>query len=402
MRAFLAPAFLPWKIFILSERMHATKLVFASACLGILLFGISLITLGSVASGLQEEFQLDKISSGALFSILPFGILAGSLLFGPFSDRYGYKIVLILSALSMFIGFQGIAYAASLNLLKFCVFLFGLGGGAINGATNAVVADISHTKKGANLSLLGLFFAIGALGMPVILGILEKQFSFHAIVSVVGYVPLLAVTLFVFTKFPEPKQAQGIPMLKGLQLIRNDVLLLIGFFLFCQSSFEGIINNWTTTYLVTGLSVSRSNALYALSLYVVGMAVMRLVTGSILRNVPEQKILLVSFVLLLTGCFLLRSSTSYNVAVGGLILIGAGLSAGFPVMLGFVGDRFADLSATAFSFVLTIALIGNMIVNYLMGIIAETYGIHHLTSVALALLATMLVLSIAILRKIKS
>jgi len=381
--------------------MYATKLVFASACLGMLLFGISLITLGSVAAGLQEEYHLDKISAGALFSILPVGILAGSLLFGPFSDRYGYKIIFVLACLSMLAGFQGIAYASSLNLLRVCIFLFGLGGGAINGASNAVVADISTTNKGANLSLLGLFFAIGALGMPFILGMLEKQFTFQGIVSSVGYLPLLAAVLFMITKFPEPKQTQGIPFLKGLQLLQSEVLLLIGLFLFCQSSFEGIINNWTTTYLVQALSISSSKALYALSLYVTGMAVMRLVTGSILRNVPGQKILLVSFAFLLVGCFLLQSSASYGIAVGGLVLIGAGLSAGFPVMLGFVGNLYVELSGTAFSLVLTIALIGNMIVNYLMGIIAETYGIQHLTTVSFALLMIMILLSFAIHKKIK-
>jgi MFS family permease len=44
------------------------------------------------------------------------------------------------------------------------VFLFGFGGGAINGACNAVVADISEEHKGANLSLLGGFFCIGCFG----------------------------------------------------------------------------------------------------------------------------------------------------------------------------------------------------------------------------------------------
>ena len=114
--------------------MRTSRLVFFCACLGMLLFGISLITLGSVAPALREKFQLDAIASGTLFSILPIGILAGSLLFGPFSDRYEYKVILILSCLFIFAGFQGIAYASSLAMLKICIFLFGFGGGAINGA----------------------------------------------------------------------------------------------------------------------------------------------------------------------------------------------------------------------------------------------------------------------------
>lgn len=381
--------------------MKSNKLIFFAACLGLLLFGIGLITLGSIAAGLQAKFQLDKISSGALFSILPVGILAGSLLFGPFCDRYGYKVFLLLSCVCMFIGFQGIAYASSLLALKGCILLFGFGGGALNGATNAVVADISTENKGANLSLLGVFFAIGALGMPVILGVLEKQFTFSAIVSSVGYLALLAAVLYLVIRFPEPKQKHEIPFLKGLKLLTDKVLILISLFLLCQSSFEGIINNWTTLYLLDKLSVTGSSALYALSLYVAGMAVMRLLIGGVMRSVSSQKILILSFVLLLLGCGILQFAGSYALAVCGLVLLGAGLAAGFPVMLGFVGNRYAELSGTAFSLVLAIALTGNMGLNYFMGVVAENFGIQHLTTTAFVLLSGMTILSFLILRKIK-
>ncbi len=118
---------------------QSTRSIFLSAYLGMLLFGISLTTLGSVAPLLREKFAMDAIAFGTLFSILPFGILSGSLLFGPFADKYGYKIILLLAGAAMFAGFQGIAYAQSITVLKICVFLLGLGGGAINGSTKAKV-----------------------------------------------------------------------------------------------------------------------------------------------------------------------------------------------------------------------------------------------------------------------
>jgi len=372
--------------------MKSNKLVFASACFGILIFGISLVTLGSVAPGLQQEFELDKISSGTLFSILPIGILVGSLVFGPFADRFGYKTILILSALIIFAGFQGIAYSGSLNILKMCILLFGISSGALNGAANALVSDISEKNKSANLSLLGVFFAAGALGMPLVLGTLQSSYNFKQIVSAVGFLPLVSTVLFLITKFPEAKQKQNLPLKEIPALLRNEIILLVGFFLFCQSSFEGIINNWTTTYLIQKLSVSESNALYALSLYVLGMAAMRIVMGSVLRRTSSDLIVKVSFIMLLAGIAILWRSNTQQVAVAGLILIGGGLAAGFPVMLGVVGDKFAHLSGTAFSIVLTLALVGNMIVNFFMGVIAEKFGIGHLTTMAFGLTAIMILL----------
>ena len=366
-----------------------------------LLFGISLITLGSVAPSLQAKFQLSAVASGTLFSILPVGILAGSLLFGPFCDRYGYKVILLLSCILIFAGFQGIAFAGSVGILKVCIFLFGLGGGAINGSTNAVVADISATNKGANLSLLGVFFAVGALGMPFVLGTLQSSYSFGAIVSSIGYIPLGVALLYLFTTFPAPKQAKGIPFSSGAGLLKESILIFIGFFLFCVSSFEAIINNWTTTYLLKRLPIVASQALYALSVYVAGMAGTRLLLGSVFRNISSRNILAFSFPALLGGCIILQMAGSYPVGVAGLVLVGIGLAAGFPVMLGLTGSLYAEVSGTAFSIVLTIALIGNMLVNFAMGLIAERYGIQHLTSVAYALLGAMLLLGLMIFQRNK-
>jgi MFS family permease len=382
--------------------MYNKRLVFWSACIGILFFGMAITTLGSVVPQLKAKFDLDNIAAGTLFSILPFGILIGSLVFGPFCDRYGYRVLLALTCFSMFIGFEGIAYAPSHFALNICIFLFGLGGGAINGATSALVSDISDKEKGANLSLLGVFFAIGALGMPFILGFLQNKFNYESTVSIIGAATFLMGIIYLLVKFPPPKHAGGLPVKKSLLLLKDDLLLLIAFFLFFQSALEGIFNNWTTTYLTDYLHVLPAKALYALSLSVVGMTVMRLLLGSIFRNMSAQKIWTITFSLLLLGLLFLSFGKSYYPAVCGLILIGGGLAAGFPIMLGFVGDRFKELSGTAFSIAFVIALIGNMIINYCMGFIVQRYGVRHLTTVGFVEFFIMMILCIAILKKLNT
>lgn len=378
--------------------MYNKTIVFWAACTGMLLFGISLTTLGSVVPDLRARFALDEIAAGTLFSILPIGILIGSLFFGPVADRYGYKTLLVLSCFGMAAGFEGIAYAPSLLLLKICVFIFGMGGGVINGAVSAVVADISSERKSANLSLLGVFFGLGALGMPLVLGILKNVFSYEGIVASVGFFTLAVGLFYLFISFPPSKKAQGFSLAKGSNLFKDGLLLFIAFFLFCQSSFEGIINNWTTTYLTKHLSGEASDALFALTLYVAGMTVMRLLIGSLFRNVAPQKMQWISLGIIFIGGLLLYVARSYSVAVAGLILLGAGLGGGFPIMLGFVGNLYAERSGTAFSFVLTVALLGNMLVNYVVGLISQTYGIRHLPTVVFAELAIMLLLCLFILR----
>jgi len=377
--------------------MYNKKLVFLAACMGMLLFGISLITLGAVAGFLKQKFQLDGIAAGTLFSLLPVGILTGSLIFGPVSDRYGYKWLLVMACIGMFAGFEGIAYAHSLSWLKLSVFLFGVGSGVVNGATNAVVADISTRNKGADLSLLGVFFGIGALGMPLILGVLAGRFEANQVVAGVGFFTAFIGVGYMFITFPGAKpKAPG--QTAGWKQLLDGTLMLIAFFLFFQSSIEAVINNWSTTYLVERGRMDETAALFALTLHVVGMVLMRLLNGSLLSNLPPKISIYTCLLLLMVGVILMQVGHYKPLLLAGLVLSGAGVAAGFPVMLGIVGERFPVQRGTAFSFVFAFALIGNMLLNYLMGVVVHHYGIDHLTTVSYFVIACMMMISLIIFR----
>lgn len=378
------------------------RVVFWAACAGMLLFGVCMITLGSVASDLREKLKLNELASGALFSILPLGFIAGSFVFGPIVDKYGYKILLVISSLCLFAGFEGLAFTGSAGFLKLFILLIGIGGGAINGATNALVSDISDKEKSANISLLGVFYGLGALGMPLILGLLRSRTNFEMIIAVIGIITFITGVWFMVIKFPPPKQARGVPFAQSLKLVKDKVLLTIALYLFFQSGFEGIINNWTTTYLSNHLSVAANSALYALSLFVAGMVIMRLLIGSIFRTFSSKKLLIISFMLLLPGLILLKTGHSFNISVAGLVLLGAGLSGGFPIMLGFVGNLYSELSGTAFSLVFFIALIGNTLINLLMGLVAQKFGIEHLITFAMAESVIMILLAVIIVKRTKN
>jgi MFS transporter, FHS family, glucose/mannose:H+ symporter len=377
------------------------KMLFWAACAGMLIFGICMITLGSVAPDLQAKLNLDALASGAMFSILPAGIIIGSMIFGPVADRYGYRLLLAFSSFCLSAGFEGLAFSTSSGYLKIFILLIGIGGGAVNGATNALVSDISKTGKGANISLLGVFYGIGALGMPLLLGILKNSTSFETIVAATGILTFITGVWYLLIKYPLPKQAGGGALSKSMKLAGDKILLIIAVFLGFQSGFEGIINNWTTTFLARHLSVGQSGALYGLSSFVAGMAVMRMLIGSIFRKSAPARLLIASFIMVVSGLLILRLSPSLVLSFTGLILLGAGLSGGFPIMLGFVGSLYAELSGTAFSLVFFIALAGNTLINLLMGLVAQKFGIDHLITFAFAVSVIMIVLATTIVNKTK-
>ena len=82
--------------------MYNKKIVFWAACLGMLLFGMVLLSLGTINTFLTQKYALDEITVGSLAALLPLGILVGSIIFGPIVDRYGYKFLIVIRKTQIF------------------------------------------------------------------------------------------------------------------------------------------------------------------------------------------------------------------------------------------------------------------------------------------------------------
>jgi len=355
---------------------YRPRLVFIAACLGMLLFGIVLTALGSVLPSVTERFNLGRTSAGTLFSLMSIGILAASVLFGPIVDRYGYRGMLALAVVLVLLGLEGIAFAPSPRLLAAAVLLIGFGGGIINGGTNALVADLSAGARSAGLSLLGVFFGIGAFGLPFVLGLLLDALGYTAVVAAMGVIPAVVLAYTLLVQFPEPKQPQGFPLRAAARLTRDPVLLLLGFILFFESGMEMTVGGWTAAYVNEVLALPAQRALWVLSLYWVGMTVARLLLGTLLSGVSPRRVLLPSLAIAFLGALLLLAAEHALPAAVGVLLVGAGFAAVFPVILGFVGDRYPHLSGTAFSLVLVMALTGGTLLPLATGVLGDRVGLR--------------------------
>ena len=368
--------------------------MFAIACMGMLSFGIVLTTLGALLPGVVTEYQVSMAQAGSLFLLMTFGILAGSLVFGPIVDRRGYKGMMLFALIAILLGLEAIAFAESFTWLRMAVILIGFGGGIVNGGANALVADISSDQRGAGLALLGVFFGIGAAGMPFALWLLDDTFSRTAILAGIGALLLVPLGLTVTTAFPPPKQEQGFPIAAARRLIGDRVLLLMGLMLFLESGMEIAVGGWTTTYFIQELGVTQAAATVYLSLYWLGMMLARLVLGVMLTRVAAGLVLLGCIGIALAGSLLLVSTSSIVAASAAVFLLGVGFAAGFPVVLGFVGDRHSQLSGTAFSLVIVMALVGGMILPFLTGVLGGRYGLRGsfllIVPVSLILMAALL------------
>jgi MFS transporter, FHS family, glucose/mannose:H+ symporter len=371
------------------------RAVFVCACLGLLTFGIVLTTLGAVLPSVIVRFGIDKATAGTLFLVMTLGMVAGSLVFGPVVDSYGYKGMLLTATALIIVGLEGIAFAPSMSWLRSAVILIGFAGGIVNGGANAVVADISAEGRGAGLSLLHVFFGVGAMSVPLALGLLPERVSYSMLMAGVGTFVLIPIAAIALTSFPAPKQPQVFPVDAVEKLLGDPWMLLMGLMLFLESGMEITVGGWTSIFFKEALAVPDRKALLFLSLYWMGMMLARLALGALLRRVPPVRLLYACMTTALVGAVLLLTTRSVAVAVTGVFLLGVGFAPTFPLILSFIGDRYAAISGTAFGVAITMALAGGTVLPYAAGVLGASYGMRgSFVIVPAALLVLMALLRI--------
>lgn len=339
-------------------------------------FGIVLTILGASLPILMARFGIDKAQAGSLLSLMSFGVLAGSLVFGPIVDRYGHKALLVFAFIAIIVGLEATAFAPSVAVLRASVLLIGFTGGLVNGAVNALTADVSAERRAATLTFVGAFFGVGAAGVPLLLATFADAASHSAILGAIAPVVVVPLALTAVTSFPPSKQPQGFPVADARRLFRDPTLLLMGSILFLESGVETVAGGWITTFFGEALGVGAKRAPLYLALYWFGLLSARLTLGVVLRRASSARVVLLSIALSTASSLLLVSSR--NVATGAVaaFLLGCGLAATFPVIFGRVGDRYARLSGTALSLVMSMALVGGMLLPYVVGVLGGAKGMR--------------------------
>jgi len=292
--------------------------------------------------------------------------------------------------------------APTYSLLVAAAVLLGIGGGGLNGGSNALTSDLNPESRSAALNLLGIFFGFGALLIPLLIGTLLGILGLQAILVVAAVLSLVPFAYFLLLRFPPAKQAQGFPLRQAARVVGSPLLWLCGLLLFFQSGNEFTMGGWISTYLNEQFRFSPMTASLVLSGYWGTMMLGRLIISRrLVRVLKNETLVLASAVLALAATALVVAAPTGPLAALGIVLTGLGFAAIFPTTLAIAGEAFSDLTGTAFSVIFMIALAGGMTAPWLTGKVANASGLRTGLLIPVVSCVMIILIQLLIMRVIK-
>jgi fucose permease len=372
---------------------------------GMFVFGIVMALLGAILPSLAERLRFAVVDIGTLFLAMNFAMLLCSLALGLAIDRFGMKPPLTLGPLLVAGALVLIVRAGAFRELLPAVALLGIGGGAVNGATNTLVADLHEDpqRKGSALNMLGVFFGFGALFLPFAIGTLLAWLPIAALLLMASALCALVGVFAVSLRFPPPKQGHRLPVADMPRFLRSPVVLVFAALLFLQSGVEFTLGGFISTYLRGDMAVSSvAVASWILAGYWASLMLSRVALSRIALGADPFRILLFCSVGACLGAALAAIAPSPRVAAIAIWLTGCSLAGIYPTVLGIAGSRFGSHSGTVFGILFAIALVGGMIVPWVSAQLATAAGMRWVFGLIAGCFALILTLGQAASRIVRT
>jgi AAHS family 4-hydroxybenzoate transporter-like MFS transporter len=188
-------------------------------CLVVLLMltdGYDVQAIGYAAPAIAEDWGVNRVLFGPVFSAGLLGLACGALLLAPVADRIGSRRVLIGCALWYAALTIGTAFVQGVPALTAMRFLTGLGlGGAMPNAI-ALVSDYAPGRRRTLMITLAVCgFSLGGAFGGLIAALVMDDFGWRAVFLLGGVAPLLLAPCLALWLPESPRRLLSSPRLGG-------------------------------------------------------------------------------------------------------------------------------------------------------------------------------------------
>ena len=346
--------------------------LFAAACAGMFIFGLVLALLGTLFGlpAMRERLGVDLAQQGDLFLLLFAGVCFATVAVGPLIDRFGNKLVLLISAVLVTVALVEFAAAKSMLAAVVAALIIGLGGGGLNTSCNVLTSELYGGNRGRMLNLLGIFYGFGALFVPLLAASITSLLPMSRLLLVTAVLPAIGAVAYAVLPFPPAREGHGMTWREVLEVVRYPGLLLFGIALFVESGNEAVLAGWTSTYL--GEAGAKAQlATWILAGYWAGLMLGRLTATRLLRYFRDVQLVLLSALGSMAGCAILLGARSVPLLAAAVFFTGFAFSAIYPTTLAMIGDCYQRYAGTVFGVLFAMGLAGGAVFPWAVGQISE-------------------------------
>lgn len=344
---------------------------------GLIISGFLLALPGGLLPLWGYHIRLEFGTAANYFAFLGLGLAGGAWLGMRVSDKYPPEKLLaggcFTGALALLMIALG-APPASFWYQSLGFFVMGAAAGAINTAIFESLAP-SWESNPAGIALAGgIFFGAGSVTGAWLLSRCLGSVSAPRFIAITALIPGAAGWLF--SRIPLPRHSRAwLPMSEAVKDLRSVMAIMFALLLFFQFASEWSIAGWLPVFLIDRLGMSPETAVLLLALYWLALTGGRVVTARVLNSVRHGNLLAVSAFCALFGCIALLAANSIMGVILGILLIGSGFSAIYPLAAERIATRFTYYHPGYFNGIFTFAMLGGIFAPFMVGHLANGAGL---------------------------
>ncbi|MFS2242659.1 MFS transporter [Microbacterium sp. OR16] len=360
--------------------------------------GLSIATWASRVPSIAAALQIDKAQVGLLLlgmgiaSII--GISTGPVLMARTGARLGMLIGMVMFGSGVILIGVGTDLLGSVPVVIAGLVLFGFGNGSVDVMMNVEATAIEQQMGRTILPVFHAFFSFGTVigaGAGAGAALLSMNVATHA--GIIGTVILVAAVACFFQvpvreaaldPAPDEKPSMGQRLHTALEAWREPRTYALGIVMLGMSFAEGGANDWIALGVVEGHDQEVGMGALGLTVFSVGMTVVRLFGGPLVDRFGRVTVLRVLAATAASGILLFILAPSLPLVLLGAALWGIGASLGFPLGMSAAADDPAKAAARV-SAAATIGYVAFLGGPPVLGLISEHIGLLNTLFILVAL-----------------
>ncbi len=334
--------------------------------------GVAFTFMGVSLPVLQSQLGISIEQAGMLMASLQTGFTICTLSGGFFADHFHREWIIAIGCILLSIGSVFLCLVASYTLSLAAVCCMGAGMGFILSGTNTLLVSLYASHKGTILNIHHVFFGIGAIVGPALMGVLiirGNHWRFGYVAA--GIVLLLLCSIFVFSRnklsmIGGDRSDGNVTMISLLKDTNFRIILLVNFL---TMGSQVVIMLFGAVFLIQSKQCSLGEAGVALSGFSLFIVLGRLLCSKMAVSMKNTSIVLTLLWFQTAMLLLVWQGSGWFVLIG-LAISGITFSGTYPTLLALTSVLFPHREGSSLGVLSTMGGLGSILLCWLTGYVA--------------------------------